>query len=394
MSKGRIAFIGVGEVPTGWFPERDEWDMIYDSCTEAIRDSGVDKNEIEGVISVNPMAQPKLQSEIGFGKVPEELGLKGCKDLCIVNAGGATMCNCVRMAEHWVNSNIAKIVLIHAVTKHSGITFQDRTQFFATAGIDLQWEYPFGTSFNAAVAMRLTRVMHDTGLTEEQLAGEVVALRSWAVRDPLSPYYGKPCTIDDVLNSRMVTSPLHQWMCNRLMDGAGAIVATTPEIAKKICKKPVYKLGEGVRYTLASMTQRSSSDLRNTLNRQALDDALTEAGITTKDLACFEHIAVYPGFAPHLLEMVGVCKAGEGGKAVMEGYISHGGRFPISTIGGAMGRGHTGSGPSMAHYIESIRQLTDRAGERQLPDCRYLATWAAGGSGMNTIWTILGRNIL
>ena len=121
MSKGKLAIIGVGEVPTGIYPERSRWDIIYDSCIEAARDAGIDKNDVEGVVTVAPQAQPRLTSEISFGKIPEELGLKGCKDVCICNAGGASTSNCLRMAEQWIHSGLAKFVLIPHVTVQSTI---------------------------------------------------------------------------------------------------------------------------------------------------------------------------------------------------------------------------------------------------------------------------------
>ena len=76
MSKGSIAIVGFGEVPTGIFPERSRWDIIYDTCIQAVRDSGFDKNDIEAVVTVAPQAQPRLAAEISFGKLPEELGAK------------------------------------------------------------------------------------------------------------------------------------------------------------------------------------------------------------------------------------------------------------------------------------------------------------------------------
>ena len=98
MSKHEIAIIGIGEVPTRNMPERTHWDIIYDTCMEAVRDSGLHKNDIEGVISVTPQAQPKIAAELSFGKLPEELGFKGCKDAVSVNAGGASTSNAVRLA--------------------------------------------------------------------------------------------------------------------------------------------------------------------------------------------------------------------------------------------------------------------------------------------------------
>ena len=48
MSKGDFAIIGIGEVPTGRYPERSRWDILYEVCIQAIRDAGIDKNDIEG----------------------------------------------------------------------------------------------------------------------------------------------------------------------------------------------------------------------------------------------------------------------------------------------------------------------------------------------------------
>ena len=72
MNKGNLAIVGIGEVPTGTYPQRSRWDIIYDTCIQAVRDAGIDKNDIEGVITVAPQAQPRLAAEISFGKIPEE----------------------------------------------------------------------------------------------------------------------------------------------------------------------------------------------------------------------------------------------------------------------------------------------------------------------------------
>jgi acetyl-CoA C-acetyltransferase len=93
MSKGKLAIVGVGEVPTGTYPERSRWDIIYETCMQAVRDAGIDKNDVEGVITVAPQAQPRLAAEISFGKVPEELGLKNCKYVFQNTSEGSRMNN-------------------------------------------------------------------------------------------------------------------------------------------------------------------------------------------------------------------------------------------------------------------------------------------------------------
>ena len=392
MSKGKLAVIGVGEVPTGIYPERTRWDILYDVCTQATRDAGINKNDIEGVIAVAPQAQPRLTSEISFGKIPEELGLSGCKDVCMCNAGGASTTNCLRLAEQWIESGVAKIILIPHVTVHSTIPAQDVINFFATAGIDTQWEYPFGATFNGILAMVAQRYMHETGTTAEEMASTVVALRKWAALDPNSIFYQKPLTLENVLSSKMVSTPLHSRECNILADGGGAMLVTSAEIAKDITDTPVYKLGHGARYTGACNIARKDYFMRESW-RESAREALNEAGLDKNDIDIFEFYVAYPYNQLIALEAVGITEPGESGKFVLEGHTSPGGKCPCSTIGDAGGRGHTGSGVSMANYIECVRQLTGKAGERQVPDCKYILASSAGGSGMNTLMTVWGRDI-
>jgi acetyl-CoA C-acetyltransferase len=392
MSKEKLAIIGVGEVPTGRYPERTRWDILYEVCMQATRDAGIDKNDIEGVITVAPQAQPRITSEISFGKIPEELGLKGCKDVCICNAGGASTTNCLRLAEQWIENGLAKIVLIPHVTVHSTIPIQDVINFFATAGIDTQWEYPFGATFNGMLAMVAQRFMYETGTTAEEMAAASVALRKWAALDPNSAFYKKPVTLEEVLSSKMISTPLHSRECNVLSDGGGAMLVTSADLAKKISDTPVFKLGQGVRYTGACNIVRKDYFMADGW-REAAKDALDEAGLTKEDMDIFEFYVAYPFNQLVVLEALEITPPGQAGKFVLEGHTSPGGKCPCSTIGDAAGRGHTGSGVSMANYIECARQIMGKAGERQVPDCNFILATAAGGSGMNTIMTVWGREI-
>ena len=90
MTKSGLAVVGIAEVPTRRDPERKRWDILLDVCMGAINDAGIDKNLIGAVISNNPMAQPSMQNDMSLGKIPEVMGLKGCRDIAICNAGGAS----------------------------------------------------------------------------------------------------------------------------------------------------------------------------------------------------------------------------------------------------------------------------------------------------------------
>ncbi len=390
MNKETLAIVGIGEVPTGIMPERSRWDIIYEICIQAVRDAGLDKNDIQGVISVAPQAQARLAAEISFGKIPEELGLKGCRDVCVCNAGGASTSNCLRLAEQWIRSGVARIVLIPQVTVHSTIPLEDLINFFALAGMDLQWEYPFGTTYNGVIAMMTRRYMHESGTTAEEMAAVVVSLRKWAALDPNSMFYQKPVpTIEKILGSDMLSSPLHKREGNILADGGAAMVVTSAELAQQITKTPVYKLGEGSTFFSACPVLRDDAK-RPQKTKEASDEALAEAGITKEDIDIWNIYLAYPVGHPSAMDSLGLCEPGQAGKMFLEGHTWPGGKLPWSTIGDAVGRGHTGSGVSTATYVETARQLMGKAGERQVPDAKLVFQNTSGGSGMNFIATVWG----
>lgn len=393
MSKAKLAVVGIGEVPTGIYPHRSRWDILYEICMEAVRDSGLDKNDIEAVVTVAPQAQPRLTAEISFGKLPEELGLKNCKDVCICNAGGASTSNCLRMAEHLVSSGSAKAVLIPHVTVHSTIPMDELINFFAQAGMDLQWEYPFGTTYNGIIAMMTQRYMFESGASPEDMASVVVSMRKWATLDPMSMFFEKDVpSIEKILGSSMVSDPLHKRECNVLADGGAAMVVTSPEIAPKVTKTPVYKLGEGAVFFTACPVLRHADDVREGFRKSGME-ALTQAGCTQKDIDIWNIYLAYPVGHPIMMEAMGLCEKGQGCQAFLDKRTWPGGDLPWSTIGDALGRGHTGSGVSMATYVETARQLMGKAGDRQVKEARYVFQNTSGGSGMNNIATVWAKEL-
>jgi acetyl-CoA C-acetyltransferase len=290
-----------------------------------------------------------------------------------------------------IDSGLAKIILIPHVTVHSTIPVPDLINFFAKAGIDLQWEYPYGTTYNGIIAMMTRRYMHDSGTTAEEMAAIVVSMRKWAALDPNSIFYGKEVpSIEKILSSGMVASPLHKRECNVLADGGAALVVTSAETAAKLGRPAAVKLGEGARFFSAFTTTRTNAQMQEGFAK-ATEEALSLAGIRKEDIDIWNMYLAYPVGHPLFMESIGLCKPGGAGRMFLEGHTWPGGKLPWSPIGDAIGRGHTGSGVSMATYVETARQLIGKAGARQVSGAKYVFQNTSGGSGMNFIATVWGR---
>src|SRR6185503_17312744 len=192
------------------------------------------------------------------------------------------------------------------------------------------YEAPFGPTIVGSYALVAQRHMHEYGTTSEQLAAIAVAMREHAGRNP-NAKYREPITVEDVLASRTISSPLHLLDCCMISDGGGALVLTSLDRARDLKKKPVVILGgaEAVRHLEAG-----ERDLLDVAARQSGPLAFERAGVRHADI---DMCMVYDSYTITVLttlEGLGFCAPGEGGAFCAGGRIGLGGALPISTDGG------------------------------------------------------------
>ena len=164
--------------------------------------------------------------------------------------------------------------------------------------------------------------MHEFGTTSEQLAEVAVSARQWALRNPKAPYQ-TPLTVDDVLSSRMLSTPLHKLDCCLVTDGGAAVIVTSAERARELTPKPVYLLGTGEAINHRNIT--GMPDLTSTVAADSSRRAFAMAGRGPADM---DTVHLYDAFTISLLmllEDVGFAAKGEGGPFVESGAIAPGG---------------------------------------------------------------------
>src|SRR5216117_3615087 len=92
--------------------------------------------------------------------------------------------------------------------------------------------------FEGLYALVAQRHMHVFGTTSAQLAEIAVACRRHAGLNPVA-LYREPITVDDVVKSPMISSPLHLLDCCVITDGGGAVVVVHPDLARDLRTSPV-----------------------------------------------------------------------------------------------------------------------------------------------------------
>jgi acetyl-CoA C-acetyltransferase len=238
-----------------------------------------------------------------------------------------------------------------------------------------QFEGIYGISTVGLYALVAQRHMHEYGTTSAQLAHIAVACRRHAGLNPAA-LYRDPITVEDVLRSPMISSPLHLLDCCVITDGGGAVVIVHPDMARDLPKPGVRILGaaEAVAHTAAGRRDYLVSAAAQTAPR-----ALGEAGISHADL---DLAMVYDSFTVTVLvtlEDLGFCTKGEGGRFVEGGRLELGGDLPINTDGGGLSSNHPGM-RGIFLIIEAVRQLRGECGERQVEDCRLALVHGTGGA--------------
>jgi acetyl-CoA acetyltransferase len=230
--------------------------------------------------------------------------------------------------------------------------------------------------------------MYQYGTTSEQLAEIAVSTRKWAMMNPLA-MMRDPLTIEDVLNSPIVSSPLHMLDCCLVTDAGGAVIVTSPERAKDLKKSPVWVLGCGESHNQASIA--SMPDLTVTSAKKAGEAAFEMAGLTPKDIDVAE---LYDSFTITVLlqlEDLEFCKKGEGGAFVEGQRTAPGGDFPLNTSGGGLSFTHPGM-YGIFLLIEATRQLRGECGERQVPGAKNALCNGVGNLLSCSSTVILGRD--
>jgi acetyl-CoA acetyltransferase len=238
-----------------------------------------------------------------------------------------------------------------------------------------EWEVPYGpVDTVGSYALAANRHMAQYGTTSEQLATIAVKTREWASLNPRA-HKREPITVDDVLSSEMIASPLHKLDCCLVTDGAGAFVVTSAERARDLRKPPAYVLGSATAQDHLMISQMP--DLATTPGAVSGPRAFEMAGIKPSDVDVFMG---YDSFTITQLlhfEDLGFCAKGEGGPFVESTDIGPGGQLPTNTNGGGLSYTHPGM-YGMFLVVEAVRQLRGECGARQVPNAEISVVHGSG----------------
>ena len=370
--RDKAYIVGAYEHPTRKAPDKSVAQLHAEAAKGALEDAGLSLSDIDGYFCGGDA--PGL----GMLNMADYMGLNHLRHVDSTETGGSSYIIHVSHAAQAIAAGKCRIALI---------TLAGRPRSAGSSGLqprnwgtdlpDAPFEAPFGSVTVNSYAMVAARHMYEYGTTAEQLAWVKVAASHHAQHNPHA-MLRDVVTVEDVLSSPMVSTPLHKLDCCVVSDGGGALIVAHPDVAKSL-KRPLVKVrgaGEAVKGLYGGKV-----DLTYSAGRFSGARAFEEAGVTHADI---KYASIYDSFTITVLmqlEDLGFCAKGEGGKFVSDGNLISGvGKLPFNTDGGGLCNNHPANRGGITKVIEAVRQLRGEAHPAvQVRNCDIALAHGTGG---------------
>ncbi|MBI4312359.1 MAG: thiolase [Chloroflexi bacterium] len=376
---GEAAIVGVDESDQiGRIPGKSSLQHHMEASYNALADAGLSIKDVDGIFCA---ATSPLTIAEYFGITP--------KHTDGTSVGGSSFVIHVAHALEAIAAGRCEVALI----THGEAGRAQRRSGGTDMGLPgSQYELPYGIAAPPmSYAMACTRYMHLYGedRTRQGMAEVAVATRKWANLNPKAFMHSEKMSFEDYHSSRWVAWPFHLPDCCLAIDGGGACVVVSPEVARSCRKKPVWVVGAGEGHSHGMISQMP--DLTRTIAYHSGPAALRMAGVAHRDINL---AMIYDSFTYTVLvtlESLGFCGRGEAPDFVANQRTAPGGEFAMNTNGGGLSYCHTGM-YGMFLLLEATRQLRGEAGPRQVKDCKLALVNGTGGNLSSTGTLVLGAD--
>lgn len=371
----KVCVIGAGSTKYGKLQESIA-DITVQASVDAIESAGIEPKEIEAGYISNVFGVADKQVHLG-PVVMSNLGIPEKPSLSIESACGS---GSVAFREAFANvaGGFYDAVLVTGVEKVTHTGTEWTTTYFSYCS-DFFYEGQAGASFPGLFASMARAYLTEFKATEEDLAMVAVKNHDNGFLNPKA-HLRKKITIDDVMNSAVVASPLKLYDCCPFSDGASSVILCNEKFAKQHTKNYIHVIGSGRGGSPAALQGRHHlTTIPST--KIAAEAAYKMAGIKPKNVDFAE---VHDCFTIAELidsEDLGFFDKGKAVEAVRDGKTRLNGEIPINPSGGLKSKGHPIGATGVGQVVEVFDQLTGKAGERTVKDAKIGLTHNFGATG-------------
>ncbi len=382
--------IGAGQTPFGAMPD-ESYRSLFESAFEQATDSvphGINESDIDEAI-IGSLGVGGRQLGLSAPAATEHVGLHGIPSSRIENACAASGYS-VRQAVQAVKSGMADVAIGGGVEIMTDMS-SDVTKYWLGVSGETEWERLTGTTFAGVYAQMANAYIDQYEATQEHLSMVAVKNHSNGAKNP-NAHLGFECSLEDAVNAPLVADPLNLYHCCPTSDGAAAVLVASEDVVEEYTENPIRVAGVGAASERVGLFQRDSYTSISS-SKTAGRKAYEMADIEPTDLDFAE---VHDCFAiAELLayEDLGFCDRGDAYRLLEDGATDLDGELPVNASGGLKSKGHPIGATGAGQVAEAFKQLSGKAGDRQVEDPQYGLTHNVGGSGGGAVVHVLEREV-
>lgn len=380
-----VAIVGAGQSIFSRSCGMSVRELSFEAYQEAMAGLNISRKDIDASIICSAPEYDKQRTAAAL--ISEYLELTPAPTFYVESVCSSSSAG-LRVAWSLIKSGLHQIVTVIGFQKMSELTSPEAAERMSR-GDDIMFGSPLGTSMPAGYAMYARAHMAKYGTTEPDLAAIRVKNSGYGAMNTKATYR-KALSLEEILGSDVVCSPLKRYDCCANADGASCIIVASAEKAKKITDKPVWVAGIGMATSELNLSARESLTNLSCV-REAARQAYQMAGSGPEDIDVAEVHDCFTIAELMAYEDLGFARPGEGAKLLRDRQTYLGGKIPVNVDGGLLSKGHPIGATGGSQIRTIVKQLRGEAGETQVENAKVGLIHNIGGVGTYANITILTR---
>jgi acetyl-CoA acetyltransferase len=370
VSGPHVDLVALGMTAMSLRPGATPLELAAEASAAALADADLSRRDVDGLLVGSSQGVRPDRLGVGFAAAG---GFADLRLLEHVEIKGATTIAMIQRARHAIVTGEATTVLCVfadaplVAGRGAGSAYAQSGGTVGVRGLERASGLLGSVPTYALLAQRW---LHVTGTGAEALRSVATTARRWARGNP-DAVNQEPLDDAGYDASPMIAEPLRLLDCARPVNGAVAVVLTG---AASIDHTRLRVRGTGREHPVRR--RRAGAESWFGGGARAVDDALTQAGMTRSDLDVAELYDPFSIVTLVLLDEYRLTGDVPAGSFVREGHTGPGGSLPTNTGGGQLSGFYL---QGMTPLAEAVIQLRGTGGQRQVPGATVALVGGIGG---------------
>ena len=323
----------------------DYTELGFEAGIKAMLDSQINYDEVDQGIACYCYGDSTCGQRVFYQFGMTQIPIYNVNNNCSTGSTGLYM---ARQAIAYGSADCVLVVGFEKMSQGSLQTyFNDREN--PTGTTDKMMEMTRGTSTKAPKFAQLfanagREYAEKFGALEQDFAEIARINHQHSKRNPYSQFRAE-YTLQEIMASPMIHSPLTKLQCCPTSDGGAAVVLVSQRFldgrGPDIQSQAVLVAGQSLATDSPALFSRSSVDLIGfRMSAIAAQRAMKEAGITPRDVSTVEVHDCFSASELCAIDALGLSSPGKAHQLVRQGDITYGGRYLVNPSGGLISKGH------------------------------------------------------